>query len=217
MKQRIITLFIGILFTILFIAVGLSSALFFPPFYELEIDRLDIVSSSGYSKEEILENYQALMDYCSPFSSQELTFPTFPASESGLQHFVEVKQIFQVILIGGFLSLPLLGFLIYQKKKAKEFHYLRSSALIAIILPLFVMIAAGTNFDLTFELFHKLVFRNDFWIFSPETDPVIKILPQQFFFDSAILIALTILLGSIVLEILYRLRRKASREGISQR
>ena len=216
MKKTIVTFFAGILFLMVFISIGLSVVLFYRPFYYMEINRLNIEKTSGYSKDEIKENYNTLIDYCSPFSDKTLTFPTFSSSKEGLIHFEEVKQIINLILLSGFISFLLLIIIILQKKKAEDFHYLRSSALITIILPLFVLLVSSINFDKTFIIFHKIAFRNDYWVFSPETDPIIKILPQAFFLDAALLIAVFIILGSICLEISYRILKKSNRGGLSQ-
>ncbi len=217
MKQTLLSIYSGILFTILFISLGLCVSIFFKSFYYMEIDRLNIVENSGYPKEEIKENYNALIEYCSPFNNKELKFPTFSSSKEALIHFEEVKKIFNYILLGGFISLLLLITIIYQKKKAKEFRYLRSSALITVILPLLVAFACSINFNKTFILFHKIAFRNDYWIFSPKTDPIITVLPEQFFLDAAILIVSFVILGSILLEINYRRQKRVNTEEISQR
>lgn len=207
MKRKILSFITGILFTLLFISIGLSVALFFRPFYYYEIDRLNIVENSGYSEQEIRENYDALIDYCSPFYQKDLTFPTFPASREGLIHFEEVKDIFNILLSCGFLSFLILLFILYKKKKAEDFHFLRSSALITVILPSLVMLVCSIDFDRTFILFHELFFDNDYWLFSPDTDPVIRILPDTFFLDCAIIIAVIVLIGAALLEISYRLCR----------
>ena len=217
MKQSLLSIFSGILFTILFITIGLCVSLFFKPFYYMEIDRLDISENSGYSKEEIIENYNALIDYCSPFNNKELKFPTFSSSKEALIHFEEVKRIFDSILLSGFVSFLLLIAIAYQKKKAKDYRYLRSSALITVLMPLLVAIASSIDFNKTFVLFHKIAFRNDYWIFSPETDPIITVLPEAFFFDAAILIASCVIVGSIILEVIYRRQKRINTGEISQR
>ncbi|MFA9465252.1 MAG: TIGR01906 family membrane protein [Velocimicrobium sp.] len=216
MKQRLFTIFSSILFTILFISAGLCVVLFFRPLYYIEMVRLNIEETSGYSSDEIKENYNALIDYCSPFYGKELNFPSFPSSKEGILHFKEVKQIFYVILIGGFFSLLLLIPILIEKKRAEEFHYLHSSALATAVLPLFILLVCSFDFEKTFTLFHSIAFRNDYWIFSEKTDPIIKILPQQFFLDCAIFLVCFVLLGSIALEVCYRIRKKTNMAKISQ-
>ncbi|HBH3490246.1 TPA: DUF1461 domain-containing protein [Clostridioides difficile] len=51
----------------------------------------------------------------------------------------------------------------------------------------------------------KLLFRNDYWVFNPNLDPVINILPEEFFFHSGMMILILILLASILLFVMYKL------------
>ncbi|HFG9620637.1 TPA: DUF1461 domain-containing protein, partial [Clostridioides difficile] len=55
-----------------------------------------------------------------------------------------------------------------------------------------------------------LLFRNDYWIFNPDLDPVINILPEEFFFHSGMMILILILLVSIVLFVMYKLCKSLS-------
>ena len=43
------------------------------------------------------------------------------------------------------------------------------------------------GFDRFFILFHETFFNNDDWLFNPATDPIINVLPEQFFMHSFIL------------------------------
>ena len=62
-----------------------------------------------------------------------------------------------------------------------------------------------------FVLFHKILFRNDYWIFDPACDPVITILPDAYFLHAAALILLCVLAASLFSLLLFRLlRRKIS-------
>lgn len=204
MKEKLLTLLSSLLFTLCFIVIGLCTALFFRPFYYMEIDRLDITAQSGFEKEEIIENYDALIDYCSPFYNGTLTFPTFSSSPEALIHFEEVKHLFNLFFGVGIVSFAALIFILTHKKRAKDYHFFRSCALLCIILPLIIGIASALNFDKVFVLFHEVFFQNDYWIFSAETDPVITILPEQFFMDCALIIAGCILIGSLLLYLIYR-------------
>ena len=58
---------IGLVFFLLFISIGVVFTINFRPLYYLDIKLLNIPESSGYSKEEIIANYNALIDYSSPF------------------------------------------------------------------------------------------------------------------------------------------------------
>ena len=88
---------IGILFLIFFISLGLTVAIYFRPFYYMGMERIS--EETGYSVDIIKENYDALIDWCSPFYEGELDFPSLPESASGVSHFEEVKVIFGAIQI----------------------------------------------------------------------------------------------------------------------
>ena len=43
------------------------------------------------------------------------------------------------------------------------------------------------NFEQVFIAFHEVLFRNQDWIFDPNTDPVINMLPDTFFLECFLL------------------------------
>ena len=42
------------------------------------------------------------------------------------------------------------------------------------------MLPIVINFEKSFVIFHKLLFSNDYWVFDPEKDPIILMLPEEF-------------------------------------
>ena len=60
-------------------------------------------------------------------------------------------------------------------------------------------ILVASDFNKYFLLFHKLVFTNDLWILYPETDLLIRMLPEGFFFDMVIRIGTIFALILVVL------------------
>lgn len=197
-RNRIIGILSGILFTLFFISLGVITAIQWRGLYYHDIRALKLSESTGYSEAIIRENYDALMDYCSPFYQGELNFPTLPSSTEGLVHFAEVKTIFvsfyYILVISLLLLLPILWFAI----KHKEYKIFKVSFITSLLLPCIIGLACILNFDATFLLFHKLVFRNNYWLFNPYTDPIINLLPPEFFYHCAILIISIVLLGAIL-------------------
>lgn len=207
-KFQLTDLGIGILFTIFFISLGLFLTIAFRPLYYFDIDFLNIPSYSGFSREIILENYNALIDYCSPFYQGELHFPSVAASAEGLQHFREVKDIFNVFFYAGIISLLALIRIIIYKHKKQNYSYLFASGMTTFILPIFVGLACAINWDKTFVLFHKIFFKNDYWIFDWDTDQIIRILPDTFFLQCAICIILFAFIGGGLLLFLSSVLKK---------
>lgn len=207
-RFKISDLGIGIIFTLLFISLGVVITINFRPLYYLDIKTLGIVKSSGYPKAEILKNYNTLIDYCSPFFFGGLKFPTLPASQSGLIHFAEVKNIFIFFYVLGAVTLIAGICIMIYKHRKKDFSYLLVSSIMAIVLPLIAGLFLIINFDRTFVIFHKLFFHNNYWLFDPDTDPVINILPDTFFLHCALLIISLVIFCSVIFLIIYIVKRK---------
>ena len=200
----------GFLFLFFFIGIGLNIAIFFRPLYHFDIGFLDLESYGGFSKKQILENYNALIDYCSPFFYGELTFPSMKISVQALQHFVEVKQLF--LLFDGLALLSGVGLLvqiILRKKHAdKNPSWLLTGSVTSMIAPVFVGLLCAICWDKAFVWFHKIAFRNDYWIFNWYEDEVIRILPDTFFLQCAgIIIGIVILFNLLcLLSGIYKLK-----------
>lgn len=203
----------GILFTIFFFSIGLLITINFRPLYYADIKALNISSTSGFDTVTIKKNYDALIDYCSPFYTKDLNFPDFPSSASALTHFKEVKHIFNLFNIFGIQSFLFLLFVIIQKHRKRDYSYLIISSITMLVLPVIGGGLIAVNFDKAFIFFHKIFFRNDFWIFDPVTDPVIKILPDTFFLHCALLIILIVVLAAFSLFLIYLVcRQKAGKK-----
>lgn len=202
----------GIFYLIALISVGLALAINLRPLYYLCIKWLNIERSSGLNAMVIKENYNALIDYCSPFFTGPLKFPTLRASESGLSHFAEVKDLFNAIYIAGIISLVLCVISFIIKSHNNEVKYLRNCGIITLVLPAIVGIWSLIDFNSFFILFHRIAFDNEDWLFDPRTDPVINILPGEFFGICAGVIVLTVLIGAAVMFILYATCSKKKKE-----
>lgn len=214
-RFKITDIVIGIIFTLLFISLAVVITINFRPLYYLDINLLNIEETSGLTKDVILSNYNALIDYCSPFFQGDLVFPTLSASKSGLIHFEEVKDIFVGFYQLGAITLILGIIIVIQKAKNKDFSYLLVSSITAVVLPLVLALFMMIDFDRSFILFHKLFFENDYWLFDPSTDPVITILPDTFFLHCAFMIIFIVILLSSVFLAVYLWKKQHS--GIKYR
>lgn len=172
--------------------------------YYIEIDMLNIPEMASMTKEVIIQNYDALITYFSPFHNKPLHFPTLDMSEKGRIHFVDVKNILVAIQYAMYISIciSLIGG-IYLIRKQKE-KFLVYAAILTIVFPIVIILPIAINFEKSFVFFHKLLFQNDYWLFDPETDPIIRMLPEQFFMHAACIILLLILFGSACCYFLYR-------------
>ncbi len=176
--------------------------------YYFDISYLNLTEETGMSTQQIRENYDVLIDY-NLFTKgiHKLEFPDFPMSERGEIHFREVKRIFLAIQYLTILSgiLFLLGLI--RQLSRRDCKSLKLLSIFSVLIPVALGMAVALNWERFFIGFHELVFSNDYWLFDPSTDPVILILPDEFFLHCAGAILIFILLGAMVSGAVYRLLR----------
>ncbi|MDV9720826.1 TIGR01906 family membrane protein [Clostridioides difficile] len=201
--------FLNVLFSVcisIVIIVGvINFTVGFKQLYYFDIDYLNISELSGLSKDDIKLNYDYLIDYNLNKNVSEFKLPTLKSSPQGKIHFEEVRNIFQNInkLAKLLLVVSLVGIILSVKNK--NIKILKTTSITLIIMPLLLTVPILLNFEKSFIIFHKLLFRNDYWIFNPDLDPVINMLPEEFFFHSGMMILILILLVSILLFVMYKL------------
>ncbi len=203
---------LSVVLTLFIIGISVVGTLAFRPLYYYDMEKLQIPEMSGYSAEEIRENYDALIDYNMAWEDGELKFPTLPMSETGKIHFEEVKEIFDIFkylaVFGGVLGAIGIAFMACKK----EYRYLKMTAIVSCGLPVVLGVLVALFWDKVFVIFHKLFFNNDYWIFDPWTDPVITILPDEFFMHCALLIFGGVLFGAAVCMVSYFILRRHAKK-----
>ena len=206
--NRLSNIVVSLCLALAMIGVSVIVTLNIRDIYYNDIDKLNIESMSGLSKEEIIKNYDYLIDYNLNSNVGEFQLPTLASSNTGKIHFEEVRDIFQNVklltMICGIIAI--VGGILQIRKK--EFKFLRSSSILIVILPVLLAIPIAINFNACFILFHKIMFSNDYWIFDPQLDPVINMLPEEFFMHMGITILIMMLIVSIILQLIYKLIKK---------
>lgn len=199
---------LSLVLTLFIITFSVCLTVFFKPLYYFDIGYLNIENVVNMDVETIKKNYDILIQYQSIFYQGDLHLPDFIMSATGRIHFEEVKKIFEAIQILCVLSAVGSFFMIKNNIKEKEYDFLRLTSLFSIVIPLFIGMLVSIDFNKAFIIFHKIFFRNDFWIFDYRTDPVIMILPQDFFMHCFIMIVGLVIVLSIVCSLIYRRKRK---------
>lgn len=185
--------------------------------YYIDIVLLGLEKRSGMSSGAIRANYDTLIRYNQFWYHGELAFPTLFMSETGRIHFEEVKRIFSVIqyLCMGSFAASVIG--IIRCRRKRSCGYLRTAGILTLGIPAVLGILAAVNWDGFFTAFHRLFFRNNYWLFDSRTDPVILILPDTYFLHCAVLILLLVFLGGILCFLAYRRRRRRNVAGRGRR
>lgn len=204
--QLIMSLFI-FLTTIVFFTKMVSN---FKPLYYYDIVKLDIEKLSSLNVDTIKINYNYIINFLNLSNPSDFKLPTLNSSIDAKIHFFEVHKIFKYLNYFLWFSLLfiIISFIITVKNKI--YLYLKISGISLMALPLILMPMFVTNFTEYFDDFHKILFRNNFWLFNPDTDPVILMLPESFFMHCLILIVSLSFLTGLILYIIYRIISKKS-------
>jgi len=202
----------SIFFSLLIIGAAVRITVGFRDLYYYDIDKLKITEMSGMSKQDIKLNYDYLIDYNLNKKVDSFKLPTLPSSEFGKIHFEEVREIIQNVIKLFYICIVVCLFGTILSVKKKNIDILKITSISLIVMPIVVSIPILVNFERSFVVFHELLFSNDYWIFDPALDPVIMMLPEQFFLHAGLMILILILFTSIFLYLSYRFfRRKLTR------
>ncbi|MDN6033906.1 MAG: TIGR01906 family membrane protein [Lactococcus lactis] len=147
---------------------------------------------------KIGHNFLILMNYLINPLETKLSMPDFPSSASGLHHFAEVKNLFMLVF---FLTIILIPFTIrfIKENLSIVFH---NALRVVMLFPLAIgVIAWLIGFDRFFVAFHEVLFRDNSWLFDPATDPIISVLPEQFFMHSFLIF---LLIYELIFFVIYR-------------
>ena len=206
--KRLLNILISFSLAIFIISGSVILGLRCKSLYYYDVKELNISKMSGFTEEEIKQNYDYLIDYNLNKNVEEFHLPTIKYSKEGKIHFEEVRNIFQIVkkvfYISGLISV--LGIILSIKNK--NIKFLNTASIMTILLPIITAIPLMINFNYFFIKFHETVFSNDYWIFDPSIDPVINMLPQNVFFHIGIFILAIILIISILLQISYKVLNK---------
>lgn len=190
--------------TMLFIFTSLTLAISgvivtSPIIYSLAIKWFDLSAVSGLSHEQLMENYNVLISYLVNPAIEALEMPYFSSSENGLFHFEEVKFLFLMCFVVAIVGVIASVITILWIHKQKLQPWMGRWFIIAIAFPLILLFLIVVAFDQVFLLFHQILFRNDLWLFSPVTDPVITVLPESLFM---ILFVVAILIYEVLIYLI---------------
>lgn len=204
--------FFKLLLTIfLFLFVFIFSVKFtsnFKLLYYFDIKHLNIEKYTDLSKDQIKATYDYLIYYINSTEPIKFKIPLLISSKEGIIHFEEVKALFTKLNYILFISTLFISFGIYFMNKHRDFSPLKWCSNLLFYSCMLILATFFINFGKAFDKFHEMFFNNEYWLFSPQTDPVINILPEEYFLHCSILILLLVLCCCIILRILYRCLHK---------
>lgn len=214
MKNKAFSVIFGIAVFFLLLTAAISLPIYLRFFYYIHINALNLPEQSGVGYEQIKAAYDEVLNYLTlPWA--EFGTGVFPHTEEGASHFADCKKLFNlnasVLAVSAAITT-----IIAVCDKRKKIELCRPaglspafySAILAIVLPLIIGAFAATDFERAFILFHKIFFPNKLnWEFSPIGNPIITVLPEEFFRNAAILIGAGLIVFCLSI-IIYQLKKR---------
>ena len=204
--KRVLSVLCAVCVFLFLLTASISLPIYIRPFYYAHIEAYDLARISGYSEAEIKEAYDEVLDY--------LTLPgkgfgtgVMPCSHEAEHHFADCRVLFELnacILAGSGLILVLLFAL---RKKWGPYRLGKHSpafwaAVLSVTAPIMIGALAAIDFDRAFVIFHSIFFPGKTnWIFDWNADQIIRVLPQEFFRNCAILIGALLLMWCVALVV----------------
>lgn len=196
--------FIVLLFTL---GISVICTLNLKFIYKYCIDKFNLDSMVNLSKEDIMLDYKNLINYLQNPFNKKLVFNNFIMSKNGEIHFFEVKKIFLFIyLLTVTIFLLALIYILIKRKYNKKLNIYKDLNYGANTLIGFIVIMAFSiylDFSKAFIVFHEIFFKNNYWIFDENLDPIIKVLPEEVFMIYAVIVLILILLFIVSYKIYY--------------
>ena len=216
--SKLLAFLTGLFTALLVLTASIAVPLLCRPFYYAHIQALNLDGYTGLSVDQIKEAFDQVMDFCLGLRP-DFAAGVLPFSESGAAHFADVRVLFLLDLRAAVISLAALVvlFILSRRKKLTPAPLLGHGPGFWAAIGLggvFLIVGglAATNFERAFVVFHSLFFPGKTnWLFDWRTDPIILLLPEDFFRNCAILILALLVFWCVVLiaaDLLAQHRRK---------
>lgn len=215
MLNKFLTALFGVAVFFFIITFSIALPIYCRFFYYAQINALNLPEATGYDYATIKAAYDEVLNFLT-LPGREFGTGVFKYTESGKAHFYDCKVLFNLNLIVLIVS-SVVGVTLFVLDKlkiitlSKPFNMNVSfiSALSIFIFFALLAIVVAINFDVAFTVFHHIFFpgKNN-WLFDPRYDQILRILPQDFFMNCAILIGASIILISLGIIIFQLIKRR---------
>jgi integral membrane protein (TIGR01906 family) len=188
-----ISLFLVLLFT------SIQVVAFNLDYYESQYNKRNIANNVGMKQEELMKVTYNMLEYLKD-NRDNLDIHAMVNGEVSevfgnreKRHMMDVKTLFLTAMSMRnysliILCISLLYFLKYKYIGLKaltcvKYTYISVLGFITLLCTILLI-----NFNRYFTIFNHIFFSNDLWILNPKEDILINIVPETFFFETAIII-----------------------------
>lgn len=194
-------------------------------FYYIQIKTLHLTEQTGWSYDVIKEAYDDVLDYLT-LPGHEFGTGQLAWTESEAAHFADCKVLFNLnfwaLISSSVVTLTLFllnrfNVITLQSPWGHKAYFW--GGVIALALPVvLIILILCVGFDAAFTAFHSIFFpgKTD-WVFNPKTEQIIQVMPEEFFLNCAIIIAVGLIVLSsalIVTDVVIKAKRKKAAKDL---
>ncbi|KOY79403.1 hypothetical protein RZ72_05450 [Apilactobacillus kunkeei] len=136
----------------------------------------DIKMSSG----QISDNYLLIIRYLQSFFISDMQ-TTLPINNVVKEHFGDVRRLILLNNLFMVVMTPIVIKILIRLRKNRLLWLLKSAFGQTYGCFVFLFVFALIDFNDAFIFFHKILFRNNDWIFNAKKEPIIILFPDQYF------------------------------------
>jgi len=179
MHKKLLSLSFIAITILLICSAALSIVSFTPVLYTHQFTKHHIYQEFPYPQPAVDAELTTLLHYF--YGNTPLHTNFFNQKEQ--EHLNDVKQLLSTLLLifysSFFLFFPFLAHIPHQQRAPLFISASTTTLLLALTLSIITLF----NFNAFFLWFHKTTFTNTLWMLNPQTDNLINLFPQAFFYD----------------------------------
>ena len=170
-------------------------------FYKKEYQKYEVTEDLDMNIDHVMYVTEHMMNYLIGKEEKLSVVTTVEGKEQDFfnerdrLHMRDVRNLFLGGMKVGVFCLAVAAVILAVLRKREEdwkrLYFRTYSIALSVWLVIGVLLGIAFRVDFTtcFTIFHKLFFTNNLWIFNPETDYMIRMLPEGFFSDMVIRIS----------------------------
>lgn len=135
----------------------------------------------GISVHETRTEYWRLLYYLQVPWPLSLNLKQIPVSSAGIHHFAAVRHLFLINDGLGLISTAASWRLIKKLRQQRDFWYFPLPLKLVMLILLILATIALVDFPSFFVASHFVLFNDHNWVFSVSRDPIILLMPVEFF------------------------------------
>ena len=198
MRKKLLGIIRAILIGLVIVSGAIALPILFRPFFYWHITPLGLTDMVELTTEQVKSAYNEIINFCIGLTDT-FSVGALPFSESGAEHFADVRKLFVLdlrVLVAAGIMLIIMT-VVFRKERLRLLGHTPGFWGAVGLGVTFSVVGglAALDFDRAFVIFHMIFFPGkDNWLFDGRTDPIIHILPVAFFRNCAILIFIIICL-----------------------